>query len=984
MSALFDTLSDEVFQILKGTGKTLTLYDINGNRVYEPSQARTVFVEPDKMVLGIEEKGDDSEMNLYLSNSVDVKDPKLEKLINTIRHISTRYNVLLNVRKFGRELTPKDFAFKAQPVAESFFEAMWGTSKTSYQKVGDSKIIVRHCSTIREEVRGARSRRILSLFVETKSGERFKFPINHLSGARAWAQHLSQNGKPHDEMGSHIVENAIESQKLAALNSYIHYNRKNLDADALSLRYPIRSRMVEIRKNLSGLSKPNGYTKALEAQSFLGRTLIQESQTVSRECSRLGTLLGIDSNHALSEHLQTLANLTIGETKMFNNADGMFHRVITLENANAMADLAEALVNEYGHDEFGAFTLEEGLMTLNETAFSDAVAYLGLIAESYNVFEDEDKFVTYASQWIKNRLSKAGEKAELGPEQEQQAHALADGLKGILSGKAPGHPVMDGNPRFANPQAELAYKVGSFLDAKSGMKNDALWTYISNIVDHLQHGKKLSSTEQMFATKLAHMASNANESIVDETIFNEATPGNDDPDHINYGSDDQAYEDAATEVAGDFAKYYLNDFVRKFVPEFLQSGAGEDPASSADTIGELTGFLRTVLANDFGVSDAEPKELAKQLFPQVQEFAGKNGWKFDHDLDEAYSTSREFKTSIDFDGDDDHEVKVVYSPDDEYVDIEQVISLKDNRDITNQLDQNIMWDLAEKANQEEAERHAEHLDNLADMKRDRMMGEDMGMLNRGDHVATPMGPGVVQDIEGDVAIVDLMHGATKQFHLDDVEKVDVDAEMGRPKMHEEIELEKWFEQFDPETVTLHAALAPAQMAEQNVEEADLEQLEEYGANSFESKDPTIQKLVKYLRNNWELAQASPDKLAFNKTLGKTRFKLTVTPDAVILDKFSETDLLAHKRFGAGGEPMNQLASTMQSLSTVREDFRIDETEHLPDLEDLEDIAEGEEIGGDMEDDLKDEITNKADQEQVEEAAKFDTADILRLAGLTAR
>jgi hypothetical protein len=193
MSSLFNDLSEELFQILKGSGKQLTLYDIKGNRTYEPSEARRVFVEPDKMMVGVHEAGSDSEVAMYLSDTTDVND--IASLINTLRQISTRYNVLLNVRKYGHELSPSDFAYQVSAVHEA---AMYGSTKTSYQRIGETRLVVRHARPVNADITGSRSRNILSLFVETKLGERFRFPVRHLSGARAFAQHLSQGGAPHD------------------------------------------------------------------------------------------------------------------------------------------------------------------------------------------------------------------------------------------------------------------------------------------------------------------------------------------------------------------------------------------------------------------------------------------------------------------------------------------------------------------------------------------------------------------------------------------------------------------------------------------------------------------------------------------------------------------------------------------------------------------------------------------------------------------
>src|ERR1700759_1675187 len=102
MSKMYDQLAEELFQILKGFGKTLTLFDDSGTRVYDPSSGRRLFLEPDKMMLSIDDDGSNSSVNMFLSQDADL--PSFNKLINTLRHLSPRFNVLFNVKKYNKDL----------------------------------------------------------------------------------------------------------------------------------------------------------------------------------------------------------------------------------------------------------------------------------------------------------------------------------------------------------------------------------------------------------------------------------------------------------------------------------------------------------------------------------------------------------------------------------------------------------------------------------------------------------------------------------------------------------------------------------------------------------------------------------------------------------------------------------------------------------------------------------------------------------------
>ena len=74
----------------------------------------------------------------------------------------------------------------------------------SYTEHGPVKIIVNHNDRVSDEVRGARSRKIENIFLETEIGERFLLSHKYLPAAHALAEHLCQGGELHDERADHI------------------------------------------------------------------------------------------------------------------------------------------------------------------------------------------------------------------------------------------------------------------------------------------------------------------------------------------------------------------------------------------------------------------------------------------------------------------------------------------------------------------------------------------------------------------------------------------------------------------------------------------------------------------------------------------------------------------------------------------------------------------------------------------------------------
>jgi hypothetical protein len=547
MSSLFDSLSEELFQILKGSGKTLTLYGSDGNRTYEPSKARRVFAVPGNMMVSVVEAGSDSEVKIYLSQSTDVGESS--KLINTLRQVTIRYNVLLNVKKFGRDLEPKDFAFQATNEA-----AMWGSTRTSYQSVGPSKLIVRHMSPVREEVMGSRSRNILSLFVQTNEGERFKFPVVHLSGGRAFAQHLSQGGAAHDVLATRIIEMAREGSQLSGVARYVRFNRSILGEQATDLLPIIRRRLGEIRQTLSRLGRPGGYAKLHEQLSQ--PQAIREDDRLGGEVSRLTDLLQINSNHSLVEALVVLADLTLGENMTQNH--NMFKGVLSLSE-DAQSALAEALVDEYGIQEQTWTGLGENLFFTESDAMEAALDYLDLTETAYQVQEDEqDAISNYANQWTMARHRASGE-AGMDKHQEQGIKDLADGLRAILGGQIqmPDYPEQE--MRFSNKTDRIRFLITLFI-SQHKLPNDATMNYISSIVTKMGENQKLDGAEKTIIHKLY-------QDLIDDVGLDEAIMSD------NRWTDDPHYVNPRAEAA---IERNLKDFEAQFDGEKFLATQGYD------------------------------------------------------------------------------------------------------------------------------------------------------------------------------------------------------------------------------------------------------------------------------------------------------------------------------------------------------------------------------------------------------------------------
>jgi len=140
-------------------------------------------------------------------------------------------------------------------------EGLSGTTKSSFENLDKTKLIIRHKGKVDETVPGARTRQIQSLYIENEDGERFKYPLTHLAGARAMTRHVANGGKPYDEFGQHIIST---SEDIAKLNSFSRYvtNKDQLNDNAGDIIEQTKMKLENLRNYVRNLSKQSHYEEA--------------------------------------------------------------------------------------------------------------------------------------------------------------------------------------------------------------------------------------------------------------------------------------------------------------------------------------------------------------------------------------------------------------------------------------------------------------------------------------------------------------------------------------------------------------------------------------------------------------------------------------------------------------------------------------------------------------------------------------------------
>ncbi len=159
-------------------------------------------------------------------------------------------------------------------------ESLTGTARRSYEDLEKTRLIVRHSGKVDEEVPGSRSRHIESLYIENEDGERFKYPLTHLAGARAMQRHVANGGRPHDEFGEHIVKT---SEDIAKLNSFSRYvsHKDQLNDNAGDIIEKTKLQLENLREYIRNISKQPHY-EAASKDFKTSEEIVLDDETIAK------------------------------------------------------------------------------------------------------------------------------------------------------------------------------------------------------------------------------------------------------------------------------------------------------------------------------------------------------------------------------------------------------------------------------------------------------------------------------------------------------------------------------------------------------------------------------------------------------------------------------------------------------------------------------------------------------------------------------
>jgi len=271
-----DLIAEELFNKIRGRFPSVTIGDGEGKVTNVPTSARFYdfdYTESDKKLGKVSISLTDEAIEIMYSNDFVANEDIITRenwydFLKELRQFSKKRMLKFDTRNINKSnLDQRDYKFLATnrtgdgTMTES---KMYGTSKTSYQNVGEARIAIKHSKPVNTESATGRIQNISAIFIESPEGERFKYPYKHLNGARAMARHVAEGGKPFDEFGTHITGLSEELNSLKKFKSYV--SRSSVMAEGLSgYMLPVNERLEEIKKTISSLQKESTYRTAFES-----------------------------------------------------------------------------------------------------------------------------------------------------------------------------------------------------------------------------------------------------------------------------------------------------------------------------------------------------------------------------------------------------------------------------------------------------------------------------------------------------------------------------------------------------------------------------------------------------------------------------------------------------------------------------------------------------------------------------------------------
>jgi hypothetical protein len=277
MDKNLNVIASDLFGKLRSQFSNLKLSDKESQETSEEEEAR--FFDFDykhqgenlgRISINLSEK--DGLVVIFSNNIVENKPEYFKNsffnFLKELRGFAKKHLLTFDVRDITKNnLEKRDYEYlsKKQFGESKMSESkLFGTNMTSYQNLGNTRLIVKHKEPVNLENPAGRAQRIQSIYLENTEGERFKYPFRHLSGARALAQHIGHGGTPYDQIGKYIIGLSEELNKLRMFKGYVDRNEM-ISENMSSINSRVVERIDEIKKEIHSLQASKNYEQFAES-----------------------------------------------------------------------------------------------------------------------------------------------------------------------------------------------------------------------------------------------------------------------------------------------------------------------------------------------------------------------------------------------------------------------------------------------------------------------------------------------------------------------------------------------------------------------------------------------------------------------------------------------------------------------------------------------------------------------------------------------
>ena len=280
------TVSTDLFNKVRSRFSNVKMGADDGSLTTDPETAR--FFDVSYKVQGDElgrvnlQIDDDALTVIYDESMLDAHGDDVRNewfdFLKELRQFARKNLLKFDTRDIAKSnLEKRDYAYLAQRNGEEKMSEskLFGTSKTSYQDVGEAKIIVKHSAPVNYANPAGRTQRIESIYIESSSGERFRYPAKHLNGARAMAVHVANGGNPYDGIGNHISGLSEELSKLRQFKQYTQ--RSGVMAEAMGdITERVLERIDAVKHEVASLQKQAHYESFRESFAPVEAQIVPE------------------------------------------------------------------------------------------------------------------------------------------------------------------------------------------------------------------------------------------------------------------------------------------------------------------------------------------------------------------------------------------------------------------------------------------------------------------------------------------------------------------------------------------------------------------------------------------------------------------------------------------------------------------------------------------------------------------------------------